>query len=55
MTRDEIKYSVSLTLREFADEYDIDGIADDIVSRYGRVHIDTIPSSEYWDLVGKRG
>lgn len=33
--------------------YDIDGIVAEIVGRFGRVDIDSVPSEEYWGIVAR--
>lgn len=46
--RDQIK-----TATDASDgDYDIDAIAEDIQGKYGTVDIDTIPTDEFWTIVG---
>ncbi len=34
-------------------KYDVDAITEEIISKYGAVNVDTIDSTEFWQIVGK--
>jgi hypothetical protein len=42
ITRDDIRIQVVDSLQEWAGDYDVEGIIDEIVTTYGLVDIDTI-------------
>jgi len=52
-TSADIKVQVQASLAEWVIEYDVDGIVTAIIEKYGLVHIDTIPSEEYWPMVAR--
>lgn len=51
ITRQDIMIQVRDTLGVYGDDFDIDAIVDDIVTEYGLIDIDDIPSSEYLPIV----
>lgn len=51
MNVQDIAYEVSLTLGDHNEDYDIDGIVDEITESYGYVGVDAVPSEEYWAIV----
>lgn len=51
MNRNDIAYQISTTLDDYADDYNIDAIVDEIEKRHGLVDIDSIDSTEYWEIV----
>lgn len=49
-----LKSDIAISLGEFLDEYDIDGIAGEIEERYPDAQkIDDVPSEVYWDIVAR--
>ena len=47
-----LKSDIAISLGEFLDDYDIDGIAGEIEERYPDAQkIDDVPSGDYWDIV----
>lgn len=50
-TKSDMRNQVIVTLGGDADEYDVDGIVEDLVDSYGVTDIDSIPSIAYWDTV----
>jgi hypothetical protein len=53
ITSEEIEYLISLSLAEWAKDYDIPGIARELIKQFGRVPIDTIDSDKYWAIVAQ--
>ncbi|MET8746367.1 hypothetical protein [Streptomyces sp. NPDC004728] len=53
MNRQDIAHQVSTTLGDHADDYDIDGIVDDLVAAHGGQisSIDDFDSESYWAIV----
>ncbi|WNI19981.1 hypothetical protein [Actinacidiphila sp. ITFR-21] len=53
VTDDETQYAISIALGDSADDYDIEALAVELRTRYGPVHIDDIPSDEFWAAVDR--
>lgn len=47
----DIKDQVIEALAGDEDDYDLDEIVADLIQRFGRVHVGTMPSREFWDIV----
>jgi len=54
ITRQDMTDQVVETLTAWADEFDVPGIVDDLMDRYGRVDIDEIVPEVYWVIVERR-
>lgn len=51
ISRELVRLEVLDTIAGFSDDFDVEGIVDEIAETYGLVWPDTIPSAEYWALV----
>lgn len=56
--RNHIAYEVSIALSDYEDEYDVEGILDelsDVMTEQGEhiTSIDQIESDDFWDIVAK--
>ena len=48
---EDMQREVRLSLGDYADDFDLDGIMASLVQQYGVVHPDKIPSGFYWATV----
>jgi hypothetical protein len=54
MGRQEITVEVSITLCDYAHEFDIPAIVEEIISTYGfMTRVGDIPADDYWALVAR--
>lgn len=53
ITRNDMERQVRETLDGREDEFDVDGIVDDIHAQFGLVDIDAVPHSGYWLIVAR--
>jgi hypothetical protein len=52
MTTDrDVREQIINTLGDGATEYDVDGLVDGFIARYGCVDISATPALKYWELV----
>jgi hypothetical protein len=49
-TRWDLENQVEDALGDSVGDFDMDGIVDDIVAEYGRVHIDDVPINVFWAI-----
>lgn len=50
-TRTHLAYQVSLTLGDYPDDFDIDGIVDEIRELSGATDVDQVEPQTYWAIV----
>lgn len=53
ITDKDIERVVAESLTAYTGEFDVRGIVDEVIARYGRVDIETIDHDDYWTLVAK--
>lgn len=51
ITSDDIRHQITQSLTDHVDEFDVDLMTADFISRFGRVDIDTIDGDVYWPWV----
>lgn len=47
----DMRQQVAIACGAFADEFDLDAIVDELRGEFGLVHIDEIPSEQFWAVV----
>jgi hypothetical protein len=51
--REQVKVTVNAGGEDLAVGIDVDGIVDEILSRYGLVDIEMIDNEEFWEMVAR--
>ncbi|MGI5122799.1 hypothetical protein ACQEU5_25110 [Marinactinospora thermotolerans] len=51
MNRNDLTAQIASTLGSYEADYDVEGIADEIMDAYGLVHVDAIDTDAYWAIV----
>jgi hypothetical protein len=45
--------SIAGALGDYGDDYDIDALTGELLERYGLVHVDSIPTAEFWEIADR--